>query len=168
MDSYSPPLGAGAFKLDVTNPPTPPHTEVLWYESITFAEQPTRLELNKNSVEINESCTATVALYNDGSATWSPLPGATVYAGTEFMTGAGGTVSFSFDNSGLVGIYAEKDGCIRSNTELLNVEWTVMSYDDDDNETIDYGEMVDALRDYLAGQITYAQMVKVLTEYLIT
>jgi len=45
-------------------------------------------------------------------------------------------------------------------------EWNCLLYDDNQNNRIGYNEMVNALMDYLADQITYSQMVDVLMCYL--
>lgn len=45
-------------------------------------------------------------------------------------------------------------------------EWTCMDYDDNLNTIIDFPEMVNALMDYLASKLSYAQMMAVLMSYL--
>ncbi len=165
VDNLSPAVGAGAFALDVTDPPTPPHTEVIWYESLTFAEQPIKLELDNTSVVINEPCTAIVSLYNDGSATWSPLAGATVHADTDYLTGIDGTIAISVDQVTTLNVYAEMGNCIRSNRVTLTVEWSALGYDSDQDDSISKQEALNAVTDFFGGKITKQQALDVIVQF---
>ena len=52
--------------------------------------------------------------------------------------------------------------------EATELPWSPWVYDKNFNSKIEYGEMVDALMDYLIGTIKYSQMVQVLMQYLIS
>ncbi len=121
VDSVDPGVGAGAFELNVTSPPTTPHTEVLFYLSTTFSELPLKLDLDKTTVAISEAFLATVTYYDDGTATWVPLEGATVHADTDYTTASDGTVSIAVDHDATIDVYAEMAGYIRSNKISVTV-----------------------------------------------
>jgi len=107
-------VGADAFELNVTSPPSPPHLEVLFYETSTYSEMPLAIELDKTSVAVNEAFTATVTYYDDDSESWTALEGATVHADQDYTTGSGGTVAISVDHDATIEVYAEMSGYIRS------------------------------------------------------
>jgi len=121
VDGASASVGADAFELNVTTPPVPPHTEVLFYETSTFGEMPLNLELDKTTVAIDELFTATVTNYDDATATWIPLEGATVHADTDYTTGVGGTVDISVDHDATIDVYAEMSSYIRSDKVSVTV-----------------------------------------------
>ncbi len=50
----------------------------------------------------------------------------------------------------------------------VEIWWDLMFYDLNDNGMISYGEMLNALMDYLANDISYSQMIDVLLQYLIS
>jgi len=114
IDYISAAVGADAFILNQTSPPTPPHQEVLFYTSTTWSEQPLKIELDKTEVAINETFTATVTYYNDSTADWEPLAGATVYADVAYVTGPNSTVSIAVNHDATIDVYAEMDGFVRS------------------------------------------------------
>ncbi len=65
------------------------------------------------------------------------------------------------------------DGMLNQDTEtkvdyiVVNEEWTPTVYDTNpQNDKIEYGEMVNALMDYLTGTISYSQVIDVLMCYL--
>ena len=119
VDYVDPGVGAGAFELNVTDPPTPPHTEVLFYLSTTFSEMPLKLVVDKTAVAIDEVFTATVTYY-DGTS-WLALEGATVHADADYTTGVGGTAAISVDHDATIDVYAEMSGYIRSDKTTVTV-----------------------------------------------
>lgn len=114
VNYYSPNVGAGEFILDETTPPEPPHGEVLWYYG-AWTDLPLKICVDKTQVEVGEEFTATVTQYSDTSHAWSPCAGATVYVDHHgYATGANGAVDISIASEGTSDVFAEKDGCIRS------------------------------------------------------
>ncbi len=121
VDYMSASVGADTFILNQTSPPAPPHHEVLFYTSSTWSEQPLKIELDKAAVAINETFTATVTFYNDSAAAWELLEGATVHAGSDYITGVNGTVAISVDHDTTLDVYAEMAGFVRSDTQEVTV-----------------------------------------------
>jgi hypothetical protein len=115
VDGASAQVGADAFELNVTSPPSPPHLEVLFYETSTYSEMPLAIEVDKTSVAVDEAFTATVTYFDDNSEVWTALEGATVHADQDYTTGPGGTVAISVDHDATIEVYAEMSGYIRSN-----------------------------------------------------
>ncbi|MBM3132347.1 MAG: DUF4430 domain-containing protein [Chloroflexi bacterium] len=121
VNGVSAQVGAGGFELNVTTPPSPPHTEVLFYETTAFSELPLKLALSKTAVSINEAVTATVTYYDDIAGQWLPIGGASVHADKDYTTGADGTVSITVGHDATIEVYAEKTGYVRSNKITLTV-----------------------------------------------
>lgn len=114
VDYYSPMVGAADFILDQTTPPDPPHGEVLFVYA-EWGQAPLRVEVNDTTPGVGDTFTITVTEYDDDTGTWSLVEGATVHADHSYTTGAEGTVAITIDSDLTVEVYAEKDGCIRSN-----------------------------------------------------
>jgi hypothetical protein len=121
VDYMSASVGADAFILNQTSPPAPPHYEVLFYTSSTWSEQPLQIELDKAAVAVNETFTVTVTYYNDSATSWDILAGATVHAGSDYVTGANGTAAISVDHNATIDVYAEMAGFVRSDKEEVIV-----------------------------------------------
>jgi hypothetical protein len=115
VDGTSAGVGADAFILNETSPPNPPHDEILFALSNTFAEIPLKVEVDKTEPDVGEAFTVTVTEYDDGTGTWSPVDNATVYADQNYTTGQDGTVAITINSNMTVKVYAEKSGYIRSN-----------------------------------------------------
>jgi hypothetical protein len=120
VDYQSPTVGAADFILDETTPPDPPHGEVLFAYS-EWGEAPLRAEVDNVEPGVGEAFTVTVTAYNDSAGTWSPCEGATVHAGSDYSTGPNGTAELTVNNDMTLEVYAEKDGCIRSNRVTVTV-----------------------------------------------
>ncbi|MHC1566301.1 MAG: PGF-pre-PGF domain-containing protein [Candidatus Syntropharchaeia archaeon] len=124
VDYHSPMVGAADFLLNETNPPTPPHKEVLWYYG-SWTDKPLRITLDKANVKVNEQFIATVESYNDTTGSWNPIGNATVYVGSSnYTTDINGNAVISISNAGSYIIYAEKGGCIRSEKKTVTVAST--------------------------------------------
>ncbi len=128
VDYYSPSVGADQFILDETTPPDPPHEGVLWYWGgwhgtwpDVWTEAPLRISVDKAEVDVDEEFTATVEVYSDDTHDWSPCEGATVHADQDYLTSADGAVTISVDHDVTLHIFAEKDGCIRSDKVMVIV-----------------------------------------------
>ncbi len=115
VDGASPSMGADSFILDQSSPPSPPHGEVLFALSSTFAEIPLKVEVDDTTPEVNDPFTVTVTEYDADLGDWKPTADATVHADQSYTTGQNGTVALSIDQDMTVDVYAEKDGYIRSN-----------------------------------------------------
>ena len=114
VDYHSPMIGAADFMLGVTEPPSAPHTEVLWYYG-SWTDDPLKITLDKTSVTASEAFNATVTYYNDTASGWEPLANATVHVGIlNYTTGSDGNATLSLSSAGTYSVYAEKEGCIRS------------------------------------------------------
>lgn len=121
VDYVSPMVGAAAFVLGQTTPPTPPHTELLFFWGAWDA-LPSRLQVDKTAVAVDEVFTATVTYYDDNTGTWAPLEGATVHADhQDYQTAADGTVAISVDHSATLEVYAEMTGYVRSEKATVTV-----------------------------------------------
>ena len=135
-------VGAADFVLGVTEPPSPPHEEVLWYLG-SFTADPLRITLEKTSVNVNEHFTATVESFNDTSSLWSPVENATVHVGiSTYTTGSDGNATISLSSIGTYSVYAEKEGCIRSPKRNVSVSQPIINVRiEGKNNTIWYGEV---------------------------
>ncbi len=114
-------VGMADFVLNETAPPNPPHQELLFYMSTTWAEQPLDIAVDKADVTVGEVFTATVTYYDDAVEAWLPLEGATVHADQGYLTGPDGTVEIAVDHEATLEVYAESDGFIRSDKVTVNV-----------------------------------------------
>ena len=114
-------VGMAEFILNETTPPVPPHLEILIYTSSTWSELPLRISLNIQSVLVNQGFIATVTYYDDGTAAWLPLEGATVHADQDYLTGIDGTVVLSIGQVGTFELFAECEGFIRSDRVKVGV-----------------------------------------------
>ncbi len=114
IDGSSAQVGADAFELNSTSPPSPPHHELLFYQSVTSSEMPLAIEVDKTEVAVDEVFNATITYYDDDSQTWAPLEGATVHADGEFITGPDGGTAISVDHATTVEVFAEATGYVRS------------------------------------------------------
>jgi PGF-pre-PGF domain-containing protein len=131
VDYYSPVVGAAGFVLNVTEPPSVPHDEVLWYYG-SWTDAPLKITLDKTSVKVNEQFTATVESYNDTSGLWDLLDNATVYVdSSNSTTDINGSVVISISSVGSYTTYAEKEGYIRSEKKTVTV--TPTDGGDDEN-----------------------------------
>lgn len=113
VDYCSPSVGADNFILDETTPPDPPHEEVLFYYG-AWTDLPLKISVNKTAVAKGEEFSVTVSVYNDITHDWSPCANATVHADQDYTTGDNGTVTISVDHDVTLHVFADKDGCIRS------------------------------------------------------
>ncbi len=113
VDYRSPSVGAEQFILGETTPPDPPHEEVLWYYGAWDAA-PLKISGNKTEVDVGEEFAVTVNAYNDTTHDWPPCANATVHADQDYTTADNGTVTISVDHNVTLHIFAEKEGCIRS------------------------------------------------------
>jgi PGF-pre-PGF domain-containing protein len=121
VDYYSPMVGYTDFIINVTEPPSTPHDEVLWYYG-SWTEIPLKITLAKASVKVNEQFSATVEAYNDTSGVWDSVDNATVHVdGFNYTTNINGSAVLSILNDGVYTIYAEKEGVIRSERETVTV-----------------------------------------------
>jgi len=121
VDYYSPVVGAADFVLGVTEPPSAPHNEVLWYYG-SGTDDPLNITLEKASVATNESFNATVRYYKDTTSGWEPLDNATVHVGAvNYTTGSDGNATLSLSNTGTFTVYAEKEGFVRSPKKEVRV-----------------------------------------------
>ncbi len=121
VNYYCPSVAAGRFILGETTPPEPPHQEVLWYYG-SGGDAPLKISFSDTRIGAGEEFTARVALYDDGSHDWSPCADATVRINHHnYTTGADGTADISIANEGSYAVFAEKDGCIRSDKIAVTV-----------------------------------------------
>ncbi|HUV01836.1 MAG TPA: PGF-pre-PGF domain-containing protein, partial [Desulfobacteria bacterium] len=121
VDYYSPMVGAADFIINVKEPPSPPHEEVLWYLG-SFTAAPLTITLDKTSVTAGEPFNATVTYYNDTTSGWKPRDNATVHVGPlNFTTSNNGNTTISVSSVGTYLVYAEKEGCVRSETKSITV-----------------------------------------------
>ncbi|MDY6893688.1 MAG: prenyltransferase/squalene oxidase repeat-containing protein [Chloroflexota bacterium] len=123
VDYNSPMVGAADFVLGQTTPPNPPHEELVFYWG-DWDEPPLMLTLDRKSVDLYQSFTATVTYFDDNTLEWLPLEGATVHADEDYLTTADGTISISTGQTGILDVYAECDGHIRSDKVNIKVEET--------------------------------------------
>ena len=120
VDYISPMVGAADFILDETSPPDPPHDEVLFYYG-EWGEPPLKVEVDNITPDAGDSFTVTVSQYDDDFAEWYLVEGATVYADTSYTTDENGEVEITIYGNATIEVYAEKDGCIRSNRVTVTV-----------------------------------------------
>ena len=120
VDYASPTLGAADFILGESSPPAPPHQEILFSYS-EWGQIPLKLEVNTTTPGVGDAFTVSVTEYDDGTGTWSPAESATVHADQDYTTGQDGTVIITVFSDVTLGVYAEKDGCIRSNRVNVTV-----------------------------------------------
>ncbi|MBN1763577.1 MAG: PGF-pre-PGF domain-containing protein, partial [Methanomicrobia archaeon] len=133
VDYYSPMVGAAEFILNVTEPPSVPHEEVLWYLG-SFTAAPLTITLDKTSVTVNEDFTITVESYNDISGLWDLVDNAAVHVGSSnYTTGLNGSAVIALSKAGTYTIYAKKEGCVRSETKSITVTPEGGGGDDDDD-----------------------------------
>lgn len=121
VDDYPAEVGANSFILNVTSPPGPPHSEMLFYSSTTFSETPLKIALNKTEVDVGKEFAVTVNAYNDTTHNWLPCANATVHADQDYVTNPEGTVDISISRDGSFKVFAEKSGYIRSDKVLVKV-----------------------------------------------
>ncbi len=76
---------------------------------------------------------------------------------------AGDTVTIDEPDAMITTILVDGDYTIEP---VFDISWCAWEYDHNHNCDISYGEMVNALMDYLIDNINFGQMVKVLMEYL--
>ena len=132
VDYYSPMVGAADFVINVTELPAPPHEEVLWYLG-SFTAAPLTITLDKTSVTVNEHFTTTVESYNDISGLWDLVDNATVHiCSSNYTTDLNGSAVISLSNADTYTIYAEKEGCVRSELKSITVTPEGDGGDDDD------------------------------------
>lgn len=120
MDYQSPWVGAADFILDETEPPSPPHQEILFSYG-SWGELPLKLEVDNTEPGLGEPFTVTVMQYSDDTQTWSPCDSATVHADQDYTTGPAGTVAITPIASTTIVVFAEKEGFIRSNRVTVTV-----------------------------------------------
>jgi hypothetical protein len=121
VDCVSAQVGMADFVLNETLPPEPPHEELLFYMSTTWAEQPLDIAVDDAHVRAGEVFTATVTYYDDVEETWLPLEGAAVHAHQDYLTGPDGSVAIAISQLGTYQIYAEHDGFVRSDRAEVTV-----------------------------------------------
>ncbi len=114
VDYKSAAVGASAFVLNQTTPPTPPHQEVLFAYG-EWGQAPLKVAVDDTTPDVDDPFTVTVTEYDSNTSTWSPVENATVHAGQDYTTGQNGTVTITINSSMTVQVYAEKDDYIRSN-----------------------------------------------------
>ena len=95
---------------------------------------------------------------------------------TQFAHANGNTISYTYDDAGrLTGVEYPNGSAIDYtydatgnllSKDVIGGEWTPLVYDGDHSGKIEFNEMVFALMDYLASEITFNQMVEVLMVYL--
>jgi len=120
VDYCSPQVGAADFVLGQTTPPDPPHQEVLFAYS-EWGQAPLKVEVDNTNPGVGDTFTVMVTEYDDATATWLPADSATVHADQDYTTGQDGTVAITIDMDMAVQVYAEKEGCIRSNRVNVTV-----------------------------------------------
>jgi hypothetical protein len=105
VNAVAPNVGAGVYPLKGAD-------DVVWYWG-DAGWKPTRLTLSASSAPSAGSAVASVQYFD--SASWLPLPGATVHAGSSTLTtDASGTVVLALPD-GAYRVFAEKSGYVRSN-----------------------------------------------------
>ncbi len=111
VNNIAPSVGAADYQLK-------PNDEVLWYFG-DFGWQPTRLTLSSGEIAGGQAAQGGVEFYDNNS--WQKLANATVYFGTSSsVTDSNGQFNLAAPE-GFYKVYAQKDGYIRSNAELLKV-----------------------------------------------
>ena len=121
VDYYSPLVGAVDFVINVTEPPSTPHKEVLWYYG-SWNAAPLRITLDKTTANVNEHVTATVESYNHTSDLWNLVNNATVYGtSSNYTTDINGSAIIALPAAGTYMLYAEKEGYIRSAKKSVTV-----------------------------------------------
>ncbi|MFC1928272.1 DUF4430 domain-containing protein [Chloroflexota bacterium] len=118
VDSTMPSVGAGDFVLDETN------EQVLWYYG-GYTDPLLKISIDKTEVWLGEEFIVTVTEYSDGTADWLPCASAIVHADQDYMSGDGGTAAISIDQEITLNIFAEKDGCVRSDKVAVAVSLLV-------------------------------------------
>ncbi|MBN1761638.1 MAG: PQQ-binding-like beta-propeller repeat protein, partial [Methanomicrobia archaeon] len=143
VDYYSPMVGAADFIVGVTEPPSVPHKEVLWYLG-SFTAAPLAITLDKTKVTAGEPFNVTVTYYNDTTNGWKPLDNATVYAGAvNYTTGSNGNATLSLSRAGSYTVYAEKEGFVRSLKRNVSVSLPCITVRiEGQNETVWYGDVI--------------------------
>ncbi len=76
-----------------------------------------------------------------------------------------GTPAIANPNAPVTTITMNGDYSVIANFE--EEPWSPSNYDENQNDKIEYWEMVDALTDYVTGNIDYSQMIDVLTCYVV-
>jgi len=120
IDYYSLMVGAADFILGQTTPPPLPHQEVLFAYS-EWGQAPLKVAVDDITPGVGDNFTVTVTEYDDNTGTWLTTDNATVHADQDYTTGQDGTVDITIDSDMTVEVYAEKDGCIRSNRVSVKV-----------------------------------------------
>jgi hypothetical protein len=120
VDYCSPMVGAADFVLDETSPPNPPHQEVL-FAYAEWGQAPLKVEVDDTTPGVGDAFTVTVTQYDDDTGTWSPAADATVHADQNYTTGQDGMAVVTINDDLTLAVYAEKDGCIRSNRVIVTV-----------------------------------------------
>jgi len=98
-----------------SGPPLVEGDEVLWYPG-DFSETPLKISVDKTSVKAGEAFKVTVTTTEQ-----NPAVGVTVYADSDYTTGADGKATITISSSGSYHVYAEDDGYIRSDKVLVRV-----------------------------------------------
>ncbi|HUV03245.1 MAG TPA: PQQ-binding-like beta-propeller repeat protein, partial [Desulfobacteria bacterium] len=142
VDYYSPTVGAADFVVGVTEPPSTPHREILWYYG-SGATDPLDVTPDKTSVAVGEFFNVTVRYYNDTTSGWEPLDNATVHVGmVNYTTGSDGNATLSLSSAGSYTVYAEKEGFVRSLKRNVCVSLPCITVRiEGKNETIWYGDV---------------------------
>lgn len=107
-------VGADSFILNETSPPAPPHQEALFYISTTWSELPLKISVDKIKITAGGTFTANVTQYDDANSSWIPCPNVTVHADKDYVAGLDGEAAIRISSAGNYQVFAEKDGCIRS------------------------------------------------------
>ena len=84
---------------------------------------------------MNEHFTITVESYNDISGLWDRVDNATVYVGcSNYTTDPNGSAVIALSKAGTYAIYAEREGCVRSEPKSITVTPEGGGDDDDDDD----------------------------------
>ena len=116
-------VGSGKYEL------TEDDEEVLWGYLEDWNAKALRISVDKESVHPSMEFTVTVA-----NATLIPVADAFVYVdGMEYITNQSGEVDIKIEDEGTYGIYAEKDGYVRSEQKTIIVEKKIEIFQPVDN-----------------------------------
>ncbi len=112
VNNISPAVGAADYVLAAGD-------SVLWYYG-DWGWNPTRITLDKTTVEAGETANATIEYFN-GTA-WLPLPNATIMIGTDSQTGtADGHLQITQTLPGTYQVYVQSAGFVRSPKVTLQI-----------------------------------------------
>ncbi|MBS7627064.1 hypothetical protein KEJ51_08565, partial [Candidatus Bathyarchaeota archaeon] len=103
----------------VTTPP-PPHSTILWFYG-GWNDNVTRISVDRTTVKPEEAFTVTVTYLDETTETWLPVQGANVHADKNYVTDQNGQVSISISTPGTYGVYAEKEGFVRTDRIQVTV-----------------------------------------------